>query len=111
MNNRGTMLDPEEDARYIMFTPEQLQALADLYRAGWSTYRLAKRYGISPTTVTKRLVAMGVEIRSIGNRKVTPEVAHTARRMRKDGRPWREVEKVTGVHQRSIMRALRVGKV
>lgn len=105
------MIDKEEDARYIMFTPEQLQAMGDLYRSGWSTYKLARRYGISPTTVTKRLVAMGVEIRSIGNRKVTPEVAGTARRMRRDGRPWREVEKVTGIHQRSIMRALRVGKV
>lgn len=111
MNKRGTMIDPEEDRRYIPFTPEQLQAMGDMYREGWSTYRLAKRYGISPTTVTKRLVAMGVEIRSIGNRKVTAEVAGTARRMRRDGRPWRDVEKVTGVHQRSIMRVLRAGLV
>ncbi len=97
----------EEDARYIEFTPEQLQALADLYREGWSTYRLAKRYGISPTTVARRLLAMGVELRSAGNRVVTTEVVETAHRMRQEGKAWRSIVKVTGVRERSIMRAIR----
>ncbi len=97
----------EEDARYIEFTPEQLQALADLYREGWSTYRLAKRYGISPTTVARRLEALGVELRSSGNRVVTADVLEAARRMRQEGKAWRSIVKVTGVRERSIMRAMR----
>lgn len=107
MNKRGTMLDPEEDARYIPFTPSQLQTLTDLYRAGWSTYRLSKRYGISPTTVARRLQALGVELRSSGNRVVSSQVLETAHRMRADGKAWRSIVKVTGVRERSIMRAMR----
>lgn len=101
------MTDREQDARYIHFTPDQLQALADLYRAGWSTYRLSKRYGISPTTVSRRLEALGVELRSSGNRVVTVEVVEKARRMRQEGKPWRSIVKATGVRERSIMRAIR----
>lgn len=101
------MSEREEDARYIAFTPEQLQALADLYRAGWSTYRLAKRYGVSPTTVARRLEALGVELRSSGNRVVTAEVVETAHRMRQEGKAWRCIVKATGVRERSIMRAIR----
>lgn len=93
--------------RYIPFTPEQLKALADLYRAGWSTYKLSKRYGISPTTVSRRLEAMGVALRSTGNRVVSAEVLETARRMRADGKAWRFIVKATGVRERSIMRAIR----
>lgn len=107
MNKRATMLYPEEDARYIPFTPEQLQALADLYRAGWSTYKLSRRYGISPTTVARRLEAMGVELRSSGNRVVTTDVVEMAHRMRREGEAWRSIVKVTGVRERSIMRAMR----
>lgn len=108
MNKPGTMLYPEEDSRYIEFTPEQLQALADLYRAGQSTHKLAKRYGISPTTVGRRLVAMGVELRPLrGNRIATDQVLDTARRMRQDGLAWRAVVKATGVRDQSIMAAMR----
>lgn len=101
------MTDREQDARYIPFTPAQLQALADLYRAGWSTYRLSKRYGISPTTVARRLEALGVELRSSGNRVVSSHVLETAHRMRADGKAWRSIVKATGVRDRSIMRAMR----
>lgn len=106
-NKRDTMLYPEEDARYIEFTPEQLRALADLYLAGWSTYKLSRRYGISPTTVARRLEAMGIGLRSSGNRVVTADVVETAHRMRQEGKPWRSIVKVTGVRERSIMRAIR----
>lgn len=107
MNKRGTMLYPEEDARYIAFTPDQLQAMADLYREGWSTYRLSRSYGISPTTVARRLESLGIELRSSGNRVVTIEVVETAHRMRKEGKAWRSIVKATGVRERSIMRAMR----
>lgn len=97
-----------EDARFIRFTPEQLQALADLYQAGQSTHKLAKRYGISPTTVGRRLVAMGVELRPLrGNRIATDQVLEAARRMRQEGKPWRAVVKATGVRDQSIMAAMR----
>lgn len=108
MNKSGTMLYPEEDNRYIPFTPEQLQALADLYKAGWSTHKLAKRYGISPTTVGRRLAVMGVQLRPLrGSRVATDQVLETARRMRQDGLAWRAVTKATGVRGQSIMAAMR----
>lgn len=107
-NERSAMLKQEGDIRYIKFTPDQLQALADLYRAGQSTHNLAKRYGISPTTVGRRLVAMGVELRPLrGNRIATDQVLDAARRMRQDGLAWRAVVKATGVRDQSIMAAMR----
>lgn len=107
MNKRGTMLDPEEDARYIEFTPEQLQALADLYRAGWSTRKLAARYGISACTVRRRLLAMGVEIRARGGLKVTDQVISVARHLLASGAGWRVVSWATSVQADSIMNAMR----
>lgn len=108
MNKRGTMLYPEEDNRYIPFTPEQLQALADMYRAGQSTRSLSRRYGISPTTVQRRLQSMGVELRGLGKPVVvTDEVLDAANRMRSIGTPWKSVEAATGVKSVAIRSAIR----
>lgn len=108
MNNRGTMIDPEYDRRYIEFTPEQLQALADMYRDGKSTRALGRRYGISPTTVSRRLESMGVELRGRGKNHVsTDRVLETARRMRSEGHGWKAVSAATGVLASSIMGAIR----
>lgn len=108
MNRRGTMLYPEENARYIEFKPEQLQALADLYRAGRSTRWLEKRYGISACTVRRRLVAMGVTMRGRGqNNVVTDDVLAVAHRLRADGAGWRVVNWATSVMPDSIMNAMR----
>lgn len=111
MNSRGTMLDPEDDARYIQFTPEQLQALADFYKAGRSTRSLARRYGISAWTVRRRLIAMGVTMRGKKhNYLVTDQVIETAMRMRGEGRRWSDIVSATGVKSDSIMCAMRRSK-
>lgn len=108
MNKRGTMIDPEYDNRYIEFTQEQLLALKDMYLAGQSTRKLSKRYGISPTTVQRRLQAMGVELRDITrNYLVTDSVLETANRMRNAGARWKHVEAATGVKPQAIMGAIR----
>jgi len=108
MNKRGTMLDPEEDARYIVFTVEQLQRLVELYREGWSTRKLAKRYGISACTVRRRLMALSVDLRGRGqNNVVTPLVLGVARYMRERGAGWRVINWATGVAPDSIMNAMR----
>lgn len=107
MNKRGTMLYPEEDARYIEFTPEQLQALADLYRAGHSTRKLASRYGISACTVRRRLLSMGVAIRGRGRLKVTDQVISVALHLLEGGAGWRVVSWATSVQADSIMNAMR----
>lgn len=94
--------------QYIPFTDEQLKALGDMYLAGQSTHRLAKRYGISPTTVMRRLLARGITLRPLReNRVATDEVLATAQRMREEGKAWRHIEKATGVLPRSIMGAMR----
>lgn len=108
MNKRGTMLDPEEDARYIPFTPEQLQALVDLYRAGHSTRKLAARYGISACTVRRRLESLGVTLRGRGQANVvTDRVLVIASHMRTIGAGWRVIHWATGVQPDSIMNAMR----
>lgn len=110
VNKRGTMLYPEEDARFILFTDEQLQALADLYRAGKSTRQISARYGISPTTVTRRLVSMGVKLRCQGhnhNYVATPHKVATARRMRASGHRWKAIEGQLGVTADTLMAAIR----
>lgn len=108
MNNRGTMLDPEYDARYIQFTPEQLQTLADFYKAGRSTRSLARRYGISAWTVRRRLIAMGVTMRGKRhNHIVTDQVIETALKMRSEGERWKSIVSATGVKSDSIMYAIR----
>jgi helix-turn-helix, Psq domain. len=109
MNKRGTMIDPEEDSRYIQFTPEQLQALADLYvKEGWSTRKLSRRYGVSACTVRRRLLSLGVTLRNVGqNNVVTPKVIETARRMLAQKKRWRAVAEATGVRADSIMCAMR----
>lgn len=108
MNKRGTMLEPEFDARFIPFTDEQLQRLADLYRNGWSTRKLGARYGISACTVRRRLLAMGVTLRGQGKwHVVTDQVMAIARHMREVGAGWRVVHWATGVAPDSIMNAMR----
>lgn len=108
MSKRGTMLDPEYDNRFIEFTQEQLQTLKAMYLAGMSTRKLSKIYGISPTTVQRRLKSMGVELRDISrNYLVTDSVLETANRMRNAGARWKNVEAATGVSPQTIMGAMR----
>lgn len=111
MNKRGTMLYPEEDSRYIHFTPEQLQALADLYKAGRSLRWLGRRYGIDASTVQRRLVGMGVVIRDSGfgesHKVVTDDVLAVAHRFRDAGAGWRAIHWATGVKPDSIMGVMR----
>ena len=107
MNKRGTMVYPEEDARYITFTPEQLQALADMYTAGQSTRKLAARYGISPCTVRRRLIAMGVTLRGKGGLIVTEQVIAIARHMLSNGARWYAVSWATSIKAETIMGAIR----
>lgn len=97
------------DHRYIEFTKEQLDALGKMYLAGQSTHKLAKRYGISATTVGRRLEAMGISLRPLReNRTVTAEVMAQATKMLDRGETWRSIEKQTGVRPQSIMRVMRV---
>lgn len=108
MTNRGIMLDPEYDRRYIPFTDEQLWRMIELYYEGWSTRNLAGRYGISPCTVRRRLLKLGVKLRGTGkSHVVTEQVLATAHRMRAEGTGWRAIVAATGVHADSIMNAMR----
>lgn len=95
-------------SQYIEFTPEQLQALGDMYAAGHSTHKLGKRYGISATTVMRRLTAMGIQLRPLrANRIATDEVVRKAEQMRAEDKQWRAIEKATGVKRLTIMAAIR----
>lgn len=108
MSQRGTMIDPEEDSRYIPFTDEQLKALADMYREGRSARSLSIIYGVSAETVRRRLEAMGVELRGRGgNHVVLPGVLEKAKQMRQEKKSWRAIVKETGVKSDTIMFAMR----
>jgi len=50
------------------FTPAQDREIADLYRAGQSTYEIGQKYGVSPTPVTKALKRQGVPMRAAARR-------------------------------------------
>jgi len=45
---------------------EQVTDAAELYRAGWSSMRIARKYGVNDGTVRTYLVAAGVEVRPKG---------------------------------------------
>ncbi|MDQ2876935.1 MAG: hypothetical protein M3Y33_19880 [Actinomycetota bacterium] len=50
------------------YTHEHDQEMADLYRAGRTTYEIAERFGVSPTPVARALRRQGVELRPSGRR-------------------------------------------
>jgi tRNA (guanine37-N1)-methyltransferase len=53
--------------------------LAEAYRSGVGSYRIAARFGISPATVRTRLRAAGVRLRAAGNTLPTPSFPDVTR--------------------------------
>lgn len=92
----------------IPFTQEQLEALADSYKSGWTLEKLSARYGISQSAVSRRLKAAGVEIRAQGRGwTITNDMMDRAIELRSKGAPWKDVEQAIGVAGTSLSMAIR----
>lgn len=56
-----------DNPRFIPFTHQQMAAMAEAYRRGTPSQKLADAYGISQASVLRRLRLMGVKVRGIGS--------------------------------------------
>lgn len=92
----------------ITFTPEQLDLMKSLYQVErWTLARLSERYGISESSVSRRLKDMGVTIRAQGRGwRITDEMMDKGMDLRSQGMPWRDVEKTVGVAWASLTMAI-----
>lgn len=99
---------PEYDKRYIQFTGEQLQQMSQMYLGGASLEAVSKRYGISPSVVSRRLKARGVNVRpKSAPLLATPDVITRSLALKGDGLTWAEIEKIVGVNWQTITAAIR----
>ena len=63
-----------EHGSAIPFTDQQLDELKQKYLKGFSAARLSKIYGISKSSVLRRLRVLGVEIRQVGSKNVSAKL-------------------------------------
>lgn len=56
-------------------TPEEIEAMVADYRAGIGSWRLARKYGVSDSTVLARLKAAGVEVEQREHRQAVRDHA------------------------------------
>jgi hypothetical protein len=54
------------DTRAPILGPDEVQTAADLYRAGWTLDKIAKRYGTGYNTIRRHLLMHGVVMRPRG---------------------------------------------
>jgi DNA-directed RNA polymerase specialized sigma24 family protein len=101
---RRTPVRPQRDHRLERrLGLDAMGQLAAEYAAGGSVLTLARRYSVSKTAVLE-LVA---EAEVIRHRNVmTDEIITAARRLRKQGLPYREIGERLGVHKDTVRRAL-----
>lgn len=88
--------------------PAEIEAMVADYRTGIGSWRLAKKYGVSSTTVLERLKAAGAEVgsRSVEQseqRAVTAEMEQ----LRAAGLTYREIGERFGVTRQTVAKRLR----
>jgi tRNA (guanine37-N1)-methyltransferase len=83
--------------------------LAEAYRSGVGSYRIAARFGISPATVRARLRAAGIRMRSARGAQRTPSVADVTR-LRATGLTVRQLAQHFGVSHVTILDRLKKAK-
>src|SRR3954469_11300123 len=83
--------------------------LAEAYRSGVGSYRIAARFGISPATVRSRLRASGVRMRAAGRSSRSPSAADVAR-LRSTGLTVRQLAAHFGVSHVTILDRLKKSK-
>ena len=83
--------------------------LAEAYRSGIGSYRIAARFGVSPATVRARLRAAGVRMRAAGRSSRSPSVADVTR-LRATGLTVRQLAAHFGVSHVTILDRLKKSK-
>ena len=83
--------------------------LAEAYRSGVGSYRIAARFGISPATVRSRLRAAGVRLRPARSIPRGPTAADVAR-LRAAGLTVRQLASHFGVSHVTILDRLQKAK-
>ena len=78
-------------------TPEEVETMVADYRSGIGSYRLAKKYGVSDSTVLARLKAAGVEINSSSQVEERHRMTEEMYRLRKSGHTLAEIGKRYGI--------------
>lgn len=102
----------EYDKRYIMFTGEQLNQMAEYYLGGASLDDVSKRYGISPSVVSRRLKGMGFAVRPGGKRQlITDQVMDQALALRALDVAWKQIGLTLGFNWESLQSAIRARRL
>lgn len=92
----------------IPFTDEQLAAMGSSYMLGATIEELAKRYGISSTSVNCRLSTMGVQIRKSGpTRQISRETVAKVWEMREARKKWSDIAEAVGFSVRHLQELYR----
>lgn len=87
----------------IPFTDEQLHQMADLYQSGVSLRKVGDKFGICQAAVTRRMLAVGVEIRHCpAATKVTDQIALQIIDMRRQGKTWKHISHQLGYAIRTM---------
>ncbi len=105
-------LTPPERARLPKPAPKRevsVAELAEAYRSGVGSYRIAARFGISPATVRARLRAAGVRLRAARSVPRGPSAADVAR-LRATGLTVRQLATHFGVSHVTILARLKKTK-
>jgi predicted DNA-binding protein (UPF0251 family) len=104
-----TDFDPRySENRFIPFTTQQLEAMKNDYLADLSLYEIGSKFGISETTVKRRLTDMGVVMRLPGQRRIITEcVIARSLALRALGFKWQHVGRLVGFNWQCITADIR----
>jgi DNA-binding Lrp family transcriptional regulator len=83
-------------------TPEEIVAMVADYRAGVGSWRLARKYGVSDSTVLARLKAAGVQLDPERQHEVRRVRTEEMRRLKEEGLTLTEIGKRYGITRQAV---------
>ncbi len=86
-------------------TPDEVNQALELYRAGKSTYTLARQFGTDRHTITRYLRRGGVELRP--RQKLTPQLTEQAKQLYAEGHSLAAIGEQLGVDPTTVHKAFK----
>lgn len=89
----------------VKYAAEFLDQMKDLFARGYASREIARKIGINPLTVRKRLREAGVDLGGSGRkRQITDEYIDMARKLRNEGFEWAKISDKIGFSERQLQR-------
>lgn len=83
-------------------TPEEIEAMVADYRSGIGSWRLARKYGVSDSTVLARLKAAGVALDPARQAEARRAVTEDMRQLRESGLTLTEIGDRYGITRQAV---------